>query len=111
MNFYQALKMFWRIWWRQEPVNVGPSQLDRSLDQLMHSDITGAVKMSMEKMKHEPHYPGRPRLWEMGDGHAKQREVKAWAYKYAKQMGHDEPSEWHINFMIEYLVGVEKGKI
>ncbi len=112
MNFWEALHMFWRMWWKQEPVNT-ESHTERCLKQLLNDELSGAVKMALEKMKNEPVYPGRPRVWDMADGPTKKREVLAWAYKYYKQMGHadEEISAWHLNFMLEYFVGIEKGRL
>ncbi len=112
MNVFEALQMFWRMWWRQEPVNV-ESRLDRSMKNLLSSDLAGAIKMSMDKLKHEPAYPGRPRLWDLADGPRKKKEVVEWAVKYYKEMGHapEEISHWQLNYLIEYLVGVEKSAL
>ena len=109
MHFLRKL-MFWRT---TPPVDR--SEQDRYMQgiaSLMTTDVTGAVKMALNKLKNEPAYPGRPRLWDMADGPVKRREVHDWAVKYAKSMGHDEDiSDWHINFMIEFLVGQEKGRL
>lgn len=110
MTWLERLKVIWRILWRGETVPVR-SLLEERIEELTHTDLTGAVKLAFDKLKNEPNYPGRPRMYDMGSGSEKRREVCEWVYRYAHQMGIDPISEWHVNFMIELLVGQDKGRL
>ncbi len=110
MSIWERIKLAWRVIFKGDIYDPMPN-LFRSIEKLDHTELTGAVKLAFDKLKSEPVYPGRPRIYDMGSPEQKRKEVREWAYRYARTMGIEDISDWHINFWLELLVGIDKGRL